>query len=196
MIKKSLPFLAAFILAGCAGGFHHVNPNNQKVRFSDPVLAETDTVNLTYVLLEKEPGGNQYRLVSISKVKPKIANVRQERVAFNADLTRFAVDYDEYDWETFVDYQNYSQKTRIMVCQGKYRSIKTQRYNPCTSDFKAPFIPTSVTKAYVAGRMPYEARKLWDNPNWNNKVVTINPWQALSESGAIHKLGIKRVETQ
>ena len=44
--------------------------------------------------------------------------------------------------------------------------------------------------------MPFEARKLWDDPSWNTKVVAVNPWRALSESGAIQKLGIKRVETQ
>lgn len=196
MFNKILPFATAFLLAGCAGGFHHVNAQQEKVVFSDPVLDETQSANRTYVLLEKEKGSNQYQLVSISKDKPKIANQRQERIAFNADLTRFAVDYDEYDWDTFVDHHNYGQKTRIMACQGKYKSVKTTRYNPCTSDFSAPFIPTSVTRAYVAGRMPFEARKLWDDPSWNTKVVAVNPWRALSESGAIQKLGIKRVETQ
>ena len=53
-----------------------------------------------------------------------------------------------------------------------------------------------VNRAYDAGRMPFEARKLWDDPSWNTKVVAVNPWRALSESGAIQKLGIKRVETQ
>lgn len=32
----------------------------------------------------------------------------------------------------------------------------------------------SVTRAYDAGRMPFEARKLWNDPSWNTKVVAVN----------------------
>jgi len=194
MIKKILIVSAAIILAGCASTFHHITPNNEKVSFSDPILEDTGDKNLTYVLIEKAVTSDDYRLVEITKIKPKISNTRQERIAFNSNLTRYAVDFDEYDFDTYVDHQNYGQKTRVMVCQGKFRSVKTARYNPCTSAFSTAFIPTSVTKAYVAGRMPYEARKLWDNPNYNNKVVAVNPWSALASSGAIEKLGIKKVE--
>lgn len=196
MIKKILLVSAALILSGCATSFHHITPNNEKVSYSDPILEDVGDKNLTYVLIEKAVTSDEYRLVEITKNKPRITNNRQERIAFNSSLTRFAVDFDEYDFDTYVDHQNYGQKTRIMVCQGKYRSVKINRYNPCTSAFSTPFIPTSVTKAYVAGRMPFEARKLWDNPNYNNKVVTVNPWSALASSGAIEKLGIKRVEVK
>lgn len=195
MLKKALIISAALVLAGCATGFHHIAPNNEKVTFSDPVL-EGGGNNLTYVLLEKSLTKNEYRLVEISKVKPQISNRQQERIVFNDNLTRYAVDFDEYEFENFVDHQNYGQKTQIMVCKGKYKSVKTTRYNPCTTDFNEPFVPMSITKAYAAGRMPYEARRLWDNPNFNNKVVVENPWSALKSSGAIEKLGIKKVENK
>jgi hypothetical protein len=196
MFKKTLIISTAIILTGCATGFHHVTQNNEKVDFSDPVLEDGANKNRTYVLLEKALTGDEYRLVEISKVKPKISNRQQERIAFNANLTRYAVDYDEYEFENYVDYQNYGKKTKIMVCDGKFKSVKTSRYNPCTSDFKTPFIPTSITKAYTAGRMPYEARRLWDNPNFNSKVEVVDPWVALKTSGAIEKLGIKKVEAK
>lgn len=196
MLKKTLIIAAAAILAGCAGGFHHIAPNNEKVSFSDPVLEEDGTGSPTYVLLEKALTDDKYRLVEITKTKPSISNRQQERIIFNGNLTRYAVDYDEYEFENFVDHQNYGQKTKIMVCKGKYNSVKTSRYNPCTSDFKTPFIPMSITKAYAAGRMPYEARRLWDNPSYNNKIEVQNPWSALRSSGAVEKLGIKKVEAK
>lgn len=188
----ALPVVVA--LAGCAGGFHHVTPAGQQVDFKKPMLTQSERQGGLYILLEKSIADGKYKLLDVSPSKQKIANSRQERVVFTSDLQKYAVDFDDYEWETYVDRGNYDQKSEIMRCTPAVSRDKTVSYNPCSSDFKDIFVPFGITKAYAAGHLAQSVKQTWEDPRQNNRVTFVNPWSALSDSGAVAKLGIKRVE--
>jgi hypothetical protein len=184
---------ALALLGGCAGGYYHANPQGKEVSYKQPMLTDAERQGGTYVLLEKSVADGKYKVVDIAKQKQKIANSRQERVVFNSDLSAYAVDFDSHRWETYADSANYGTQTDIMRCGANPGGDKTSSYSPCSSDFRETFVPMGIIKAYTAGSMSYEAKKRWEDPRFNDRVVAGNPWYALQQSGAIEKLGIKRV---
>lgn len=184
----------ATVLTGCAAGFHHVNPSGQKVSFKEPMLTRSERQGGVYVLLEKSIADGKYKLLGTSAEKQKITNSRQERVVFTADLQKYSLDFDDYHWETYADSGNYGQKTEIMRCTPSVSTEKTVSYNPCSTALKEVFVPFGITKAYAAGKLHPSIKKAWEDPGQNNRVIANNPWGALSESGAIAKLGIQRIE--
>lgn len=186
--------LATLTLAGCVGGYYHATPSGQKVSLKKPMLTQSERQGGTYVLLEKSIADGKYQLVDISRERQKIANLRQERVVFSGDLQKYAIDFEKYRWETFVDAGNYDEKTDIMRCDASMSRDKLASYNPCSSEFQQTFVPFGVTKAYVAGRMSKAAKDAWEDRRQNNSIQAGDPWGALSDSGALAKLGIKRVD--
>lgn len=185
---------ALALLGGCAGGYYHANPAGQEVSYKAPMLTQSEREGGVYVLLEKSIADGKYKVLDIAKQKQKIANSRQERVVFTGDLRAYALDFDSHRWETNVDGANYGQQTDIMHCGAAAGGDKTVSYNPCSTDFRETFVPFGVTKAYTAGQMSYEEKRRFEDPRFNDRVVARNPWGALQESGAIAKLGIKRVD--
>jgi len=185
--KVTTLLVSALVLAGCATPTPPVlNPSGNPVKFVDPILGKNGMENARYVLLEKNIADGKYKLVSMSKTRQPITNERQERIAFNADLTGYAPDYTDYAFETYADSGNYNQQTVIMRCAGF--PLKTQKYNPCTSAFGELFIPTGITKAYVAGSMSANAMKAWQDPARNRIRYVESPRFALSQAGVFSRL--------
>lgn len=181
---------AVLTLSGCLGGSQYLNQNGEKFDFKPPMLTTMQTKGGTYVLVEKSIADGKYQLVSLTKEKPKLTNTRQERIVVSADMKWYAVDFDAYQWETYVDTGNYNQKTDITHCGSNAIFDKMTSYNPCSTEFRDTFVPFSVTKAYTAGSMSYETKKRWESPRFNSMVAPVDPWAALYQSGALAKLGI------
>lgn len=158
------------------------------------MLTQAERNDGVYVLVEKSLADGKYQLVSISNTRPAIANARQERVIFSKDLQKFAADFTTYQWEIYADPGNYGQKTEVMRCTPDVSRDKLIAYGPCSSELAETFVPMGVTKEYVAGKITKAAKDSWEDPRRNNRVAPINPWFVLSQSQAIEKLGIKKVE--
>lgn len=182
----------SLLLSGCLASFHHAAPNGKEVDFKKPMLTKSEIKGGTYILVEKSISDGKYKTVSIGKERPKIQNERQERIVFSEDLTKYAVDFEDYSWEEYVDRGNYNQATYVARCTTP--QSKTRSYSPCSTEFKYTFVPMSVTKAYVAGHMSTNQKKAWEDPNRNPLVAPLNPWKAIHESGAVYEIGIVKVE--
>ncbi|SMG28249.1 hypothetical protein [Paraburkholderia susongensis] len=179
--------VSAIALSGCLAMTPPVkNANGQPIKFVSPVLGKNAMKGARYVLIEKNIADGKYRVVSISTSRQEITNDRQERIAFNADLTGFAPDYTEYSFQTYTDRGNYGEQTEIMRCASFPQ--KTYAYTPCNSAFADVFVPMGVTKAYIAGQMGYAAKKSWDDPKNNNMRYVSSPQWALAQAGVFERL--------
>lgn len=156
----------------------------------NPILDESMLDQANYVLVQKSVASGDWTLVSISKTRQPITNERQERIVINKSLTAFAPDYTDYSFQTYVDRGNYNFETTIMHC--KSTPLKAKQYGPCNSEFASVFVPMSVTKAYVAGRMGYAAKKEWEDPLTNTRRYVDSPQWVLQVVGAFEKLGIPK----
>lgn len=193
MISRILTLSSlSLLLSGCFASFHHAAPNGNQIKFADPMLTKSDAKGGTYILVEKSISDGKYKTVSIGKERQKIQNERQERIIFSEDLTKFAIDFEEYSWEEYIDRGNYNEKSYVVKCTKS--QTKTQSYNPCTTEFKYTFVPTSVTKAFIAGQISSSQKYAWEDPKRNPYVTTKSPWQALEESRAVYDIGIVKVE--
>ena len=173
----------AMVLGGCATGPKYLNQNNQPMVFTGPVLGKRNMTDARYVLLEKSVVDGKYKLVSMSKLRQPITNERQERIAFNQNLTAFAPDYTDYSFTTYVDRGNYDERTVIMRCGAVPN--KVMQYGPCNSAFARVFVPTGVVKAYVAGDMSSYEKKQWDNGPLR---YVISPAWALAQAGVFARM--------
>lgn len=181
--------LSAVTLGGCAGlNSAGVNAAGQPIKFAEPVLGKEEAGNATYVLLEKSIADGKMHLVSISKARPPIENERQERIAFNADLTRFAPDFDAYAFQTYTDYGNYNQKTVVMNCSVNYSPRKVVQYSPCNSVFGRIFVPMGVYKAGAVNDAAAAQVRNWENPDFNRLRFIVSPAGALRQAGVFQHL--------
>lgn len=185
---------AVLALSGCLGGSQYLNQNGEKFDFKRPMLTTMQAKGGTYVVVEKSIADGKYQLISISKEKTKLANARQERIVVSGDMKWYAVDFDDYQWETYTDGGNYNQKSDITRCGAGSIRDKLVSYNPCSTEFRDTFVPFSVTKAYTAGSMSYETKKRWEDQRFNSMTEPTDPWVALTQSGALAKLGIVLVK--
>jgi hypothetical protein len=181
--SKITSLAALLVLTACATPAPPVtNLNGQPIKFSEPVLGKQGSQGATFVLLEKNIADGHFTVVSISKTRQAIANDRQERVAFNSELTAFAPDYpDSSVFHTYVDTGNYNATTVIATCN---RILpKTQEYSPCNSTFADVFIPMGIAKAYSGGKMAQGAWKEWQDPTRNRLRYVSSPQFALKQAG-------------
>ena len=188
-MKTKLLLVTAIVIAisGCATSPPVLNPNGKPVKFSGPILGKSAMTDARYVLLEKSIADGRFKIISISKTRQPITNERQERVAFNADLTAYAPDYTDYSFRTHVDSGNYNQETVTMTCAPS-TPPKTEKYSPCNSAFGNLFIPTGVTKAYVAGQLSAAAMKSWEDPAQNRVRYVDSPKFELAQAGVFTQL--------
>lgn len=189
MKPLAIPFIAvaALTLTACVSAPPTLNTKGQPITFVEPILGPTERDKGIYVLLEKNIGDGKYKVVNVSRTRQAIANERQERVAFNSDMTRYAPDFSAADFYTYVDRGNYDQKTVITNCQGR-STKKTVEYSPCSSLFAFVFIPMSVTKAHVAGSMGSSTLKRWEDPRFNLLRQVGSPGGALRQAGVFENL--------
>ncbi len=189
-IKKSVvpAVLCLSVLGGCAGGFPLLNASGQPVKFVDPVLGKAAMNNVTYVLLEKSIADGKMHLVSISKTRQPIENDRQERIAFNSDLTRFAPDFTSYSFQTYSDAGNYGEKTVVMNCGAGTSNRKTSDYGPCSSDFGKVFVPMGVYKAGAVSNVAAAQVRNWENPELNHLRMVVSPAYALRQAGVFEHM--------
>jgi hypothetical protein len=181
--------VATILLTGCLATTKQPpiqNANGKPIEFISPILGKAHMQDARFVLLEKSIGDGKYKVVSISKTRQPITSARQERVAFNKDLTGFAPDFTDYAFQTYTDTGNYDQQTVIMHCTSV--PPKTVKYGPCNSDFADVFVPFGVTKAYVAGRMSTAAKQSWEDPSRNDMRYTGSPEWALKQAGIFERL--------
>ncbi len=187
MNRKFVTGAFCVVLTGCITPPPPVtNLSGAPIKFSEPILAKSDRATAKYVLLEKSVADGKYKLLSMSAIRQPITNERQERIAFNADLSAFAPDFSEAYFQTYVDAANYGQQTVIAKCSAG--ALKTEQYSPCNSAFGAVFIPTGITKAYVAGSMSASAMNNWKEPSRNMMRYVESPMYALFESGVFQRL--------
>jgi len=188
--QRSIPvILSLAALGGCAGlNSAAVNSNGQPVKFSEPILGKEDGANATYVLLEKSIADGRMHLVSVSKTRQPIQNERQERIAFNEALTKFAPDFDAYAFQTYTDVRNYNQKTVVMVCGSNYSPRKVVQYSPCNSEFGHVFVPMGVYKAGAVNDAAAEQVRNWENPKINRMRFITSPARALGQAGVFQHL--------
>ncbi|MEM5386806.1 hypothetical protein VSR68_24905 [Paraburkholderia phymatum] len=188
---KRIPILlstaAALTLTACVTVPPTLNAKGQPIKFAEPILGPAERDNGIYVLLEKSIADGKYKVANVSRTRQPIANERQERVAFNSDLTRYAPDFTAAGFYTYADPGNYGEKTVITNCQGRAMK-KTLEYSPCSSAFSYVFVPTSVTKSYVAGSMGYETHKRWEDPRFNLLRGVDSPRAALRQAGVFEHL--------
>ena len=180
-----MALISVGILTGCAvPPPTHLNSNGQTITFANPVLDRTDVErgNFTYVLVEKSIADGKIHLVSISKSRPTIENPMQERIVFNSDLTKFAPDFNDAVFTTYIDTANYNQQTVVMNCTG-YPQNKTIDYTPCSSEFALVFVPMGVYKAGAVNNAAAAQVKLWENPNMNLYRLVVSPEYALRTAG-------------
>ncbi len=184
----ALPALAAaLVLGGCLATTPPIlNASGQPVKFVQPILGKAAMADAKYVLIEKSIADGKYQLVSMSATRQPITNARQERIAFNRDLTGFAPDFTDYSFQTYTDAGNYNQQTVIMRCTAV--PPKTEQYGPCNSAFADVFVPTGVVKAYVAGQMGAATKKTWDDPRQNPMRSVDSPQWALRQAGVFERL--------
>ncbi|WP_298412889.1 hypothetical protein [Janthinobacterium sp.] len=187
METKVVLLALSVMVAGCAVTAPPItNLSGKPIKFSQPVLEKVHRETAKFVLLEKSIADGRFAVVSISAVRQPITNARQERIAFNSDLTSFAPDYADSSFRTYVDDGNYGQKTVITDCG--LASPKTQMYSPCDSEFGEVFVPASVTKAYVAGSMNAYSMKAWNDPARNRMRYVVSPQHALVQAGVFQRL--------
>ncbi len=187
MKAKVIPLALSAMVAGCAVTAPPItNLSGKPIKFSQPVLERAQRDTAKFVLLEKNIADGRFAVVSISASRQPIANARQERIAFNSDLTAFAPDYTDSSFRTYVDNGNYAQQTVITDCSSALP--KTQQYSPCNSEFGAVFVPTGVTKAYVAGNMSASAMKGWNDAARNRMRYVESPQYALVQAGVFQRL--------
>lgn len=178
--------LAALAITGCATTPPIQNPSGQLVKFTAPTIGKGAMEGAKYVLLEKSIADGRYTVVSMSSTRQPIANERQERIAFNAALTAFAPDFTDIAFRTYVDEGNYNQATVITTCDDF--PLKTRQYSPCNSAFGDVFVPTGVTKRYVAGQMSADAMKQFNDPTRNRSRYVTTPQYVLAEAGVFARL--------
>lgn len=179
--------VSVIALAGCYATTSPVlNASGRPIKFVSPILGKAAMTGARYVLIEKSIADGKYQLVSMSRSRQPITNARQERIAFNSDLTGFAPDYTDYSFETYTDSGNYDNQTVIMRCYST--PSKTEKYSPCNSAFADKFVPMGVVKAYVAGRMSTAAKQSWDDPSRNTMREVGSPYWALKQAGVFEKL--------
>jgi hypothetical protein len=188
--KKIVPYLVSLIiLGGCAAlNSPIINSNGQPIKFAEPVLGKAAMENATYVLIEKSVADGTIHLVNISKTRQPIENERQERIAFNGDLTRFAPDFGVYAFQTYSDTANYDQQTVVMRCTGNYSPRKTVEYSPCSSAFGRVFVPMGVYKAGAVNNSAAAEVTNWENPNVNRLRFIASPEYALRQAGVFDHL--------
>lgn len=178
--------IAPLLLAGCVQTTPLLNPSGNTISHAPPVLSNKDQDGAYYAIIEKSIADGKYRLHSLSKEKTPLQNERQERIAFNKSLTKFATDFNKYEFKTYSDVGNYGEETQFMLCRSK--PDKLIEYSPCSSAFGSIFIPTGITKQYAAGRLPYDIWKQWNNPRENLMREALSPENGLVEAGVFEKL--------
>jgi len=176
---------------GCLGWrlrdkLHHSESSWRAGEVLQPVLDKAQRQTAKFVLLEKGTADGRYTLVSISASRQAITNPRQERIAFSADLTAFAPDFTESPFRTFIDSGNYNEATVVTDCGATIP--KSQSYSPCNSEFGSVFIPTTITKAYVAGSKSADSMKEWRDPARNRVRYVDSPQYALNQAGVFQRL--------
>lgn len=181
-----IPLAMAALVGGCATNSPILNPAGTPVKFSNPILDKAQRQTAKFVVLEKGIADGRYVVVSISASRQPFTNPRQERIAFNADLTAFAPDFTDSSFRTFIDSGNYNQATVVTDCGAT--TPKSQSYTPCNSEFGEVFIPTSITKAYVAGSKSAGAMKEWQDPARNRMRYVQSPQYALNQAGVFQRL--------
>ena len=189
MKKYTNPALIAVALAllGCATPQQPlINPNGQPMKFVNPVLGKGAMSDARYVLLEKSISDGKYKVVSISKARPIITNERQERIAFNKELTGFAPDFTDYSFTTYTDQGNYGVNTVVMRCTAIPR--KMDQYGPCNSTFSGVFVPTGVMKDYVAGRISQAQKDQWEKAKNNPLREVSSPEWALKQANVFDRM--------
>ena len=186
MKTKVISLVLTAMLAGCAVTPPITNPAGKPIKFSQPILEKAQRDTAKFVLLEKSISDGRFAVVSISASRQPITNARQERIAFNADLTAYAPDYFDSSFRTYVDSGNYGAKTVITDCVSA--PPKTQQYSPCNSEFGEVFVPFGVTKAYVAGGKSAESMKEWTDPARNRMRAVQSPQYALMQAGVFQRL--------
>lgn len=186
-VKVISVVIPVLLLSACATTTPIQNPSGQSVKFVSPILGKSGMAGARYVLLEKSIADGKYKVVGQpSKMRQPITNERQERIAFNADLTGYAPDYTDYSFETYVDSGNYGQKTATMTCVEF--PLKTQKYGPCTSEFGDVFTPFGVVKEYNAGRLNQRSWKEWTDPALNRMRYVKSPQYALMQAGVFARM--------
>lgn len=174
--------VSAIMLAGCLATTPPVlNEQGQPIKYIEPILGKARMGDARYVLIEKSIESGKYVLVDISKNRLAITNERQERIVFNKDLTAFATDFTDGEFQTYADEGNYGIETVIVRCRSYPKKIV--EYSPCNSSFADVFVPMGVTKAYVAGAISTQMNKEWNNPAINNRRYSRSPLYALKEAG-------------
>lgn len=187
MKTKVISLALCAIVAGCTTVPPITTPAGKPIKFSQPILEKAQRDTAKFVLLEKSIADGRFAVVSISAIRQPISNARQERIAFSADLSSFAPDYNDTPFRTYVDDANYAEKTVITECVSG--SPKTLSYSPCNSEFGAVFVPTGVTKAYVAGARSSDSMKEWNDPARNRMRYVKSPQYALVQAGVFQRLG-------
>jgi hypothetical protein len=185
--KYVLGLCSLLALAGCAGTQQLIqNPAGEVVKFSPPILGKVEIENAKFVLIEKSIEDGKYRVISMSAVRQPILNDRQERIAFNAAVTRFAPDFINTAFRTYTDQGNYGEETVVTAC--REFPLKIQNYSPCNSQFGSVFIPTGITKAYVAGGVSSAVMREWKEPALNHLRYVRSPEYALVQAGVFSRL--------
>lgn len=185
MWTKIVPLALAALIGGCATNSPIMNPAGMPVKFSNPVLDKAQRYTAKFVLLEKGIADGRYAVVSISANRQAITNPRQERIAFSADQTAFAPDFSDSSFRTYIDSGNYNEATVVTDCGAPMP--KSQSYTPCNSEFGSVFIPTTITKAYVAGSKSAESMKEWRDPARNRVRYVESPQYALTQAGVFQR---------
>ncbi|PLZ02400.1 hypothetical protein CY652_11775 [Burkholderia sp. WAC0059] len=192
---KRVFFFAAIsvIAAGCTVPAPRItNAAGQPVRFENPLLSKDELRNATFVLLEKSIADGKYHLVSVSKQRQPIKNARQERIAFSADLTHYAPDYQDRDFQTYNDPLNYQQKTVVYICDAAHLALMSREpamYTPCNSAFATRFMPMGIEKNYAMGRLDEATYRSYESPQTNQMRIVNSPRYALDQAGVMQNLG-------
>lgn len=182
--------LAAALLAGCASTPQYHTPEGQQVEFVASLLQENEKIGGTYVLIEHE-GAGKFRLISISKTRPRLENKRQERIVFSSDLSRYAIDF------TSAQFKTYKEKrggiTYRANCGARSNSLrKPSSISPCETYFSDVHISTEQYNAYSSGEMQHEAYESLKDRSRNAWRVIVDPAETLDILGVFSQLGLRK----
>lgn len=178
------------ILVGCTSTPQYHTQDGQKVEFAASLLQESEKIGGTYVLIEHE-GEGKFRLISISKTRPRLENKRQERIVFSSDLSRYAIDF------TSAQFKPYKGKrggiTYRANCGARSNTLKKpSSLSPCETYFSDVHISTEQYNAYSAGHISHEAYDSLKDPSRNAWRVIVDPAATLDTLGVFNQLGLRK----
>lgn len=175
MRRATILFVMAIAaaLSGCATQPAINNLSGKPISFNRPVLDTGTLKDATFVLLEKGVKDNVWRVVSISKTRQNMTNDRQERVAFNKELTLYAPDFTSYQFS-----KKSSNSSSVMTCTDVY-APRVREYSPCNSEFGRVYIPAET---------PMPSPDWMKDPSRNPRRIVISPVNVLKQAGVFDRL--------